>query len=444
MNATNSPDQDLKAGAPFFGVKLTWNGLAILAALALGSGLRLYFYLLNRSLWFDEALLALNLVDRSFAELLQPLENNQGAPLGFLMVQKAVISTLGNRDYLLRLFPLLGGLASLPLFYLAARRFLQPFAVQAALWLMAISPPLIYYASENKQYSTDVFFAVLLLWLAGRYLQNPTHDRKLVWLAICGAVALWFSHPSLFVLAGFLFAFCIESLIIRDRQRLVKLLAAGALGMASLALTYVLSLQHLAANASLKNYWQASFAPIPPWENWSWYAQVGFQILENPLKLPVTWLSLAVLTAGMLSLFVRQRSTGLLISLPILLTLVASALEKYPFGERLGLFMTPMLLLILAEGMDMIRIKLREINLPLSIIAFLALLIYFAYPAWQENSRMLAPAALKRAHQTLAGPSAREYAPTRPHLCLLRQWASLSLLCPAIWLCGRKLLDRRL
>ncbi len=149
MDRNNTQHDHPSIGKPtLLGVKPSWETFSILAAIAIGAGLRLYFYLSNRSLWFDEALLALNLTERSFAELMQPLDYNQSAPLGFLLIQKTVISLLGNRDYLLRLIPLLAGLTSLPLFFLTARLFLRPVAVHAAMWFFALSPQLIYYSSE--------------------------------------------------------------------------------------------------------------------------------------------------------------------------------------------------------------------------------------------------------------------------------------------------------
>ncbi|MBC6474379.1 MAG: hypothetical protein GDA48_17475 [Hormoscilla sp. GM102CHS1] len=64
--------------------------------IAFGVAVRLVQYLSNRSLWADEAVLALNIVNRSYLELLQPLDYDQGAPIGFLMVEKFAVQILGN------------------------------------------------------------------------------------------------------------------------------------------------------------------------------------------------------------------------------------------------------------------------------------------------------------------------------------------------------------
>src|SRR4051794_12995091 len=73
----------------------------------LGVVLRWVQYWPARSLWHDEAALAVNIVQRSFAELLEPLDFNQGAPIGFLMVQKALGATFGYEARVLRFVPFL-------------------------------------------------------------------------------------------------------------------------------------------------------------------------------------------------------------------------------------------------------------------------------------------------------------------------------------------------
>jgi len=134
--------------------------------IAYGILLRLTQYLSNSSLWLDESRLALNIVNRSFSQLLQPLDYGQGAPLGFLILEKAAVRLLGSSEYALRFLPLLCGVVSLLLFYRLAAQSISPKAVPIALGLFALSGPLIYYSSEVKQYSSDVAAAVLLLCAA--------------------------------------------------------------------------------------------------------------------------------------------------------------------------------------------------------------------------------------------------------------------------------------
>src|SRR5689334_4796436 len=121
-------------------LKLTW------AAVGLGCLLRVLEYLLNRSLWLDEAYLALNILHRPWAGLLRPLDNHQGAPIIFLLLEKLASLRLGSSEYALRLLPLLAGIVSMLLFYKLAGKAISGIAVPIALGLFAISPSLIYYS----------------------------------------------------------------------------------------------------------------------------------------------------------------------------------------------------------------------------------------------------------------------------------------------------------
>ena len=105
---------------------LTWEGAAFAALVAVGWVLRLVRYAHDRSLWGDEARLALNLRDRSFTGLVHPLAYIQAAPTGFLLAEKVVVRALGDSEYSLRLLPLAAGLASLAVFAALARMRWQP------------------------------------------------------------------------------------------------------------------------------------------------------------------------------------------------------------------------------------------------------------------------------------------------------------------------------
>ena len=148
-------------------------------------------------------MLALNIVERDFIGLLKPLDYNQGAPVGFLLAEKLIITIFGKGDIQLRLIPLLAGCASLILLYLIGKQVLNPPGLITALALLAISPTLVYYSSEVKQYSSDVFSILVLFWFAlDVFRTGKLGFQKIVILSVAGVFGLFFSHPTLFVLAA--------------------------------------------------------------------------------------------------------------------------------------------------------------------------------------------------------------------------------------------------
>src|SRR5438067_470214 len=79
--------------ARFGAAVLQWSVpvLVLLAVL-----LRVAQYLANRSLWLDEASLALNVLNRGFSSLTGELDFNQGAPVGFLFAEKVLTILIGS------------------------------------------------------------------------------------------------------------------------------------------------------------------------------------------------------------------------------------------------------------------------------------------------------------------------------------------------------------
>src|SRR5207247_7109011 len=120
--------------------------------LILGAALRLIEYLRNRPLGIDESFLALNLIEKSPAQLLHELDFEQAAPLGFLEVEKLAVDLFGWSEYALRLLPLLASLASLVFFYRAGKRLLSMTALPFACAAFVLLDPAIYYAGTGKQY----------------------------------------------------------------------------------------------------------------------------------------------------------------------------------------------------------------------------------------------------------------------------------------------------
>lgn len=337
----------------------------MLALLLLGVLLRLWQFGFNRSLWLDEAYLAASFMDRDLLQLLQePLANNQAAPLGFVVLAKLLTMALGAHDWVLRLPSLAAGLLTLWASWALARRiFPHPTAQMAFVGLMALSPVLVYYSSEFKQYAFDVLAAVSLVWLAV-CTDQQRRWRDAAVLALAGALAIWFSHASLFVLAGVGIVLWIETVRQRDRAAWMAVSGMGLLWLASFAVNHAITLQSLTGNQSLLGFWSFAYAPMPPSSlaEWHWYLNSALGLVYLSIRHVgvahhgemTAWFDvlnhvlLLLCVLGSVALARRSPRAAAISLVTLMAVLVASSLHLYPFRSRLILFLVPLVHLGLA------------------------------------------------------------------------------------------------
>lgn len=358
--------------------------------IACGALLRLTQYLFNRSLWFDESMLALNILNRTFAQLLKPLDYNQGAPLGFLMVERAAVQVFGSSEYGLRLFPFLCGIVSLVLFCRLAKLSVSAKAVPIALGLFATLIPLIYYSSEAKQYSCDVAIALCLWSAAILYQYHRLTSGDIYVFGLLGVVSIWFSHSSVFVLLGVGMSLASFSLVEKGWARLGRLLIAFSFWALSFAACYVVSLRHLSTNETLLNYWSFSFPPSHLFSVAAveWFVTTSFGIFQVPVGLELSGLAAFAFLVGFISMSSNNKQTLLILTSPILVTLVSAVFHKYPFSGRLLLFIVPGLLLVVAEGAEQIWQKTKDGG---SMIGACLIGLLFLYPVLFSSYHFIRP-----------------------------------------------------
>src|SRR5262245_48081267 len=164
-----------------------------ICAVVAGVGLRAREYFANRSLWLDEAMVSLDIVQRGLGGLLKPLDRAQAAPVMWLWAERASVNAFGNNEWALRAPPFVASLVALVAFVVLARRFLHPFAAGLAVLAFACTPMLIRYSVEVKQYGTDVAVVLLIVLTATRFLDLRNASSAFVWAATC-AVGIWFSQ----------------------------------------------------------------------------------------------------------------------------------------------------------------------------------------------------------------------------------------------------------
>ena len=336
-------------------VRPRWTTAAVRAAwvlAAVGSVLRLVGWLHDRSLWRDESSLAFNLLHRDFGSYTHPLALDQAAPLGFLGIEKAAIGLFGDSEQAMRLVPLLAGIATLVLAVVLVRRHLDTATGLIAVGLLALSPRLIYYSSELKQYSSDVLVVVVILLVtsvaAGRRFRGP---------ALVGflglAVLPWLSFPAAFVLGGAGLTLVIDGARRRDRDQLRRVLGAGVVWVGSIGLLWLVQARSLGRNANLDLYWQYGFLPVPP------HTSYGVELWQHSWtdlssQLAIGALGTVVMLLAILGAVAMVRAepglVGFLVA-PLAIAIVASSRHIYPFLGRVSLWTVPLLAGLVASGL---------------------------------------------------------------------------------------------
>jgi hypothetical protein len=377
----------------------------------LGTVLRLVQYFGNRSLWRDEAALARGILALRLSEWMHPLDHAQVAPPLFVLIQRTVIAVAGGSEAALRLFPLIAALAALPLFWKVASRVLPYRSALIALAFFAVSPRLIYYASEVKQYSSDVTvtlgLVLLALWVHER---GVTVGRALL-LGVAGGTAVWLSQPAVFFLPGTAL-FLGVSLWKAGRWEGLRPLSLS-MGLWALlgvpALLLALASVDAELSAFMGRYWSTGFMPLPPTsaEDLRWLRHAARGFLLDSAGLPDYRLAAMLAAAGAAWAAYRRRTDILLLlGTPLLVTLLASGLELYPFGTlparyhdvhardgRVLLFLVPPTFLFVAAGAEgvgaLLRRRLRGAAYLLPLMVLLPLMRVSAtrLPHYREDVR---------------------------------------------------------
>jgi len=313
----------------------------------LGLAARCRQYLSTPSYWYDEAFLMTNVFEKSFGQLIGPLDHEQVAPPLFLWTLRALYITLGPGELVMRFPAMAASVAALFLMIPLARRVVGSPSWIVAVGLCALSNHALAHAYQVKPYSTDLLVTELILLAALVYLDG----RRAGVISIFFAALLgpWFSFPSAFVLGGVSMALFVNAL--RRRTRQVWLTWAG---FNFTVLLSGLALWLVAARYHNSDYQRTAFGQFfvdlsSPIAAGSWIVQCITNVGHygsTGIGVPLLLFSIA----GVVVLWMRSRTVAALMVGPIVLALTAAALKQYPFGDRLSFFAVPCIWLLAATG----------------------------------------------------------------------------------------------
>lgn len=362
--------------------------VALAALLLVGLAWRFVRYALAFPIWGDEAFVAVNFVVRDYAGLFRPLEYGQIVPLLFSWGELAVTQALGFSEYALRLLPFVAGLIALLLFWYFCRRVLPPRPALLAVGFLAASYYTVRHGAEVKPYATDLLVAVLLNVVAWEvYIRSrpesgarvmPAADRPAWalntlprgarawpwWLAllVLAAAAPWASYPAVFVLGGV--GLLLTWLLVTRKFALPVLtgwvLFALLMGGSAIAMVQTYAQPHAAAAARLTqiDMWTQAFPPLAePWKLPVWLVGIhtgNFFAYPVGGRAPGSAATLILFIIGAVYLWRRNRPLLLtLVLTPFVLTFIAAALHKYPYGGsvRTSMYLAPAICLTAGLGL---------------------------------------------------------------------------------------------
>ena len=260
----------------------------------------------------------------------------------------------GSSELLLRAIPFAASLAALVLFAAVVRRVLTEFGQAVAVAAFALGSPFIYFGAQAKPYSTDVAVALLLTWLLLRGIEK---SRSNGYWVVCGVIAVAgcaVSHAATLLVASHCVVLGWSYWRGQAPLSRSQFVAVQALWIAGVAFSAWLSLDSISAPdlAYTREVYSAWFVPVPQTAGEAlWLVrrmvdafglpQFAPPRLDGGLRYAAPWLYAIVAVVGFGVLWMRQRRVALVLLLPILAAIAASAVRMYPLGGRHTLYLLP-------------------------------------------------------------------------------------------------------
>ncbi len=338
------------------------------SVLIAGIALRLYHHLMGRSLWEDEAHIALNFIWLGYKGLMEPLQNYQTAPIFFLWATETFSRLFGPDEVSLRSFAFIVSIAAFPFFFYLVRD-LTGNVVTAitAFAIFALNISLIYYSSEIKSYTIDVSVYIFVLYIIFSQ-HNYVAKYRIGLLGLAGCLAILFSNASTVVL------FCAGLYLIitdwskglsKDKKNLninipvIQLVMFGSWVVVWL-LNFFLFIYKHPYSEGMKSIWSWTFAPSNIFSNE--FAdfiklRINDTIYENMLfftdkyYFPQILIGLIIVALGY-CIYTRQWKILWVTIVPIALHLVLSMFKLYPFFFRFILYLLPPFIILVAIGIS--------------------------------------------------------------------------------------------
>lgn len=347
-----------KIKAPKLTLRIKYEEILFFLVLIVGVILSVIQFIYNRNVFYDEAYVSYRLITRNFSELMKT-SGDLVLPMLFLTIQKVLTLIIPYTELALKIFPFASYFAALYFFIKLVKSIgLKQWVVVAALAIFVFNLMTIRYATEMKQYMTDVFVATALFFYT--FKEYPDFKKKALILSIAGVIAIFLSHIAVIILATSGTILLYQTY--RDKMVNLKiLLMMFTVWLSSFAINYFVFLKNAIAYDPAVKHWlmKQCFMPVDIFsEAFSSFFVLQYnEIFKSYFKFgEVGFFVLPVLIIlGVVSLLIKRKYDLLLLFfVPLFIHLTISALQLYPIANRLILYMMPGFIIMIVSGLEFI------------------------------------------------------------------------------------------
>jgi 4-amino-4-deoxy-L-arabinose transferase-like glycosyltransferase len=219
----------------------------VVAGLTVAAAALRFATLTHQSLWFDEAQ-AVHEMRLSLGAMLHTWSANEPNPPLYFVLGWLWTHVFGAGAAGLRSLSAVVGTATVPLVYLAGRELVSRRASLFAAALVTLSPFMIWYSQEAREYGLLAALSAASLLFFARAWRRPSGRRDLIWWTVLSGLALLTQYFALFLIGA-------EALLLLYRRRDAGVVVA----LVALAIVEAALIPHLVAHQSHPAGWIDNF-----------------------------------------------------------------------------------------------------------------------------------------------------------------------------------------
>ena len=250
-----------------------------------------------------------------------------------------------------------------------------------ALGLFIFNVKLVYYAAELKPYASDILFSLIIYQLFDYINHHDFKMRRVLLFGVACGIILFASAPSMFIAGAIFLTMLVQSNQKKDRRFFIAWARSCAIYCVSFIAFFAANVK-MVTNKYLLSTWDGSFLPVQDglWASVHWLFTSCINMFAAPVTLEWPLFGFWIFLYGLMKFLSKKVDWGVIFALPILLCLAAACLGKYPFYDRMLLFLLPALCLFCAVGIYEAAARFKFTR---NIVLFMLLLAVFVKPIEQ-------------------------------------------------------------